>query len=70
MFSILGKVVRLIGRKFAWKINKEDEIYLQNYYDRLANIDGNLEFARKMTETMKEEILIRKELKFFKRIKG
>lgn len=67
---MVGKIIRFIGRKFAWKITEKDEIYLKNYHDRLAGIDGNLEFAREMTETKREEILLRKELNFFRKIKG
>lgn len=65
MISIL---VRFIGRSIFWRINKKDRVYLENYYNSIANIDGEVDFARKQTEIMKEEILLKKEINFYQRL--
>lgn len=67
---MIGKIIRIIGRTFFWKITKEDEMYLKNYYNEIASIDGDTEFARKSTDIRREEILLRKEIKFFNRIRN
>lgn len=66
--SLISVWVRFIGRRTFWKINKNDKIYLQNYYNRLATIDGEIEFAKKQTKIKKEEILLMKEIKFYGKI--
>lgn len=66
---MLGWVVRFIGRRIAWKITKEDEIHLKNYYNECFSIDGNVEFAKQMTDVKREEILLRKEINFFGRMR-
>lgn len=66
--SALSTLIRFIGRRTFWKINKNDKIYLQNYYNKLAGIDGEIEFAKEQTKIKEEEILLKKEIKFYGKI--
>lgn len=70
IFAIFTSIITLFGRMFFWRINKKDEIYLKNYYDRLFSIDGDREYAEKQTKAMRKVLLVKKELKFISKLKG
>jgi len=65
---MIGGLIRFIGRKIFWKINKEDRVYLQNFHDNIAKIDGNTKLAEKQTKLEKEKIILKREMNFWNRI--
>lgn len=62
---MIGMLIRFIGRKTFWKINKTDKIYLQNYYDHNIHVGGTKKIAEEQTKLEKEKIMLKKELKFW-----
>lgn len=65
MFSIFGFMVNFIGKRTFWRINKKDKIYLENFYNRLAGIDGDKEYAKKMTDLERKKIITIRQAKFW-----
>lgn len=65
---MIGMLVRFIGRRTFWRINAKDKVYLDNYYKRLARIDGDIEYAKKMTDIEKKKIINMREADFWGRL--
>ena len=68
IFDLILLIIRLIGKLTFLRINKKDEIYLENYYKRLAGIDGDIEFARKQTELERKKVILMKESRLWERL--
>ena len=68
LFAIFGGIVGFIGRRTAWRINKKDEIYLENYYNKRVGIDGDTKYAKDMTDLERKKIVTIKEARFWGRL--
>lgn len=68
MFSLFSGIVGFIGRRTVWRINKKDEIYLEKFYNRLAGIDGDKEYAKKLTDLERKKIITMRQANFWGRL--
>lgn len=66
--NILSILIGYIGRRIFWRINSKDKIYLENYYKRLAAIDGDTEYAKTMTDVERKKIVNMREADFWGRL--
>lgn len=66
--DIIGFLINFIARRTFWRINKKDETYLQNYYNSIAQIDGNTEFAKKQTKLERQIIVQKREVRFWNNV--
>ena len=68
LFNLFAGIIGFIGRRTFWRISKKDEIYLKNFYNRLASIDGDTEFAKKQTDLERKKIVSMREANFWGRL--
>ncbi|MDU3597531.1 hypothetical protein [Clostridium butyricum] len=66
--SILGRIIRFIGRRTFWRLTQSEKDYLEKYYEKISNIDGDRELAQRETKLKREIIFIAKEERFYSRI--
>jgi len=68
LFNLFAGIIGFIGRRTFWRISKKDEIYLENFYNRLAGIGGDKDFAKKMTDLERKKIVTNREANFWGRL--